>query len=362
MKAAICYEYGQPLSVEDVQIDAPQYGEVQVRIKAVAICHSDVHRIRGDWKGRLPIVVGHEAAGIVERVGEGVQTVQPGDRVAISLLRSCGRCFQCVSGATHLCEGTFAIGAESRLHNQQGQALLHGLNTAAFAEAAIVDQSQLVRVPAELPLDRAALLACGIITGVGAVINTAQVRPGSNVVVIGTGGVGLNAVQGAVLAGASQIIALDILDHKLATAVTFGATAAINAASNDPRQAVRDLTSGRGADYVFVTVGNAQAISQGLSLLRTGGTAVIVGLPRRDALAQVSAYDLVSKGQRIQGSFMGSSRLSIDVPWLAQLYLQGRLKIDELITARYSLSQINEAIETMEGGEALRNVIIFGEE
>jgi Zn-dependent alcohol dehydrogenase len=267
-----------------------------------------------------------------------------------------------VSGATYLCEGTFAIGAESRLHNQQGQALLHGLNTAAFAEATIVDQSQLVRIPAELPLDRAALLSCGVITGVGAVINTAQVHPGSNVVVIGTGGVGLNAIQGAVMAGANQIIALDILEHKLTTARSFGATATINSSHNDVRQTVYDLTTGRGADYVLVTVGSTQAIAQGLSLLRAGGTAVIVGLPRRDTLAQLSAFDLVSKGQRILGSFMGSSRLSIDVPWLAQRYLQGRLKIDELITARYALSQINEAIETMERGEALRNVIVFGEE
>lgn len=358
MKAAVCYAYDQPLSVEDVTLDPPQQGEVRVRIAAVAVCHSDVHRIRGDWQGRLPIVMGHEAAGTVVELGAGVSTVGVGDRVAVSLLRSCGRCAQCVAGAPHLCEGTFAIGAESRLHNQAGVALLHGLNTAAFAEEVIVDQSQLVRIPNELPMDRAALLACGVITGVGAAIHTAQVRPGMNVVVIGTGGVGLNAVQGAALAGAHQIIALDMLDHKLATATTFGATETINAGRADARQAVRDLTGGRGADVVLVTVGSAPAITQGLSLLRVGGTAVIVGLPRRDALAQFSAYDLVAKGQRILGSFMGSSRLSIDVPWLAQLYLQGRLKLDELITARYQLEEINPAIEAMERGEALRNVIL----
>ena len=359
MKAAICYAYGQPLSVEDVSLDPPQQGEVQVRIAAVAVCHSDVHRIRGDWRGRLPIVVGHEAAGIVEAIGAGVTTVQPGDRVAVSMLRSCGRCFQCVSGSPHLCEGTFAIGRESRLHNHDGVPLLHGLNTAAFAEAVVVDQSQVVRVPAALQLDRAALLACGVITGVGAVINTAQLRPGANVVVIGTGGVGLNAVQGAVLAGANQIIALDIADHKLATATTFGATATINSTQGEPTQQVRDLTAGRGADYVLVTVGSAQAVTQGLSLLRIGGTMVIVGLPRRDTLAQVPTYDLVSRGQRMIGSYMGSARLAIDVPWLAQLYLHGRLKIDELITARYSLDQINDAIAAMERGEALRSMIMF---
>jgi Zn-dependent alcohol dehydrogenase len=359
MKAAVCYAYDQPLSVEEVTLDPPQQGEVLVRIAAVAVCHSDLHRIRGDWKGRLPIVVGHEAAGIVETVGEGVTTVQSGDRVAVSMLRSCGRCAQCVAGAPYWCEGTFAIGPQSRLHNQQGVALLHGLNTAAFAEATVVDQSQVVRVPDALPLDRAALLACGVITGVGAVVNTAQVRPGANVVVIGTGGVGLNAVQGAALAGANQIIALDILDPKLQTATAFGATATVNTATTDARQAVRDLTQGRGADAVLVTVGNTDAIAQGLTLLRAGGTLVMVGLPRRDATVPVPAYEVVSKGQRILGSFMGSSRLAIDVPWLADLYLQGRLKVDELITARYPLADINTAIETMEHGAALRNVITF---
>ncbi len=359
MRAAICYAYGKPLSVEEVTLDPPQHGEVQVRIAAVAVCHSDVHRIRGDWKGRLPIVVGHEAAGIVEQVGPGVDTVAVGDHVAVSMLRSCGRCAQCLAGSPALCEGTFAIGRESRLHNQQGDALLHGLNTAAFAEATVVDQSQLVRIPANMAMDQAALLACGVITGVGAVVHAAQVRPGDQVVVIGTGGVGLNAVQGAALAGALQIIALDVLDHKLAVARDFGATATINSTHDDPRQIVRDLTAGRGADAVLVTVGNADAIAQGLTLVRAGGTLVIVGLPRRDAMAAISAYDLASKGIRIQGCFMGNARLSIDVPWLAALALRGQLKLRELITGHYALDQINDAIEAMERGEALRNVIMF---
>lgn len=362
MQAAVCYAYDQPLSVEVVSLDPPQQGEVRVRIAAVAVCHSDVHRIRGDWRGRLPIVVGHEAAGVVEEIGPGVTTVQVGDRVAVSMLRSCGRCVQCLSGSPHLCEGKFAIGPTSRLHNQRGEALLHGLNTAAFAEATVVDQSQVVRVPDSLPLDRAALLGCGVITGVGAVIHTAQVPPGAHVVVIGAGGVGLNAVQGAALAGAAQIIALDILDAKLTAARDFGATSAINTATDDPVARVRALTGGRGADYVLVTVGNAAAITQGLGLLCAGGTLVIVGLPRRDTLVQVNAYDLASKGQRILGSFMGSGRLITDVPWLAERYLDGRLKLDELITARYPLSAINAAIEAMERGAALRNMIMVAPE
>ncbi len=279
MKAAVCYEFGKPLCLEEVDIDPPQKGEVKIRMVATAICHSDVHLIRGElWDADLPVVPGHEAAGIVEEVGEGVTLTKPGDPVVVSLLRSCGRCLSCTEGASYLCEGTFAFDTQGRLRNKLGEPLHHGFKTAAFAEYAVVDQSQIVPVPAEMPLDRAALLACGVITGVGAVINTAQVRPGSNVVVIGTGGVGLNAVQGAVLVGAQQIIAMDILETKLTAARAFGATQTINAGQEDVRQIVRELTGGRGADYVFVTVGSTAAVAQGLTLIRLGGTLVIVGL------------------------------------------------------------------------------------
>jgi S-(hydroxymethyl)glutathione dehydrogenase / alcohol dehydrogenase len=360
MKAAVCYEYGKPLRVEEVDIDPPQMGEVKVRMFATAICHSDVHLIRGElWEVDLPIVPGHEAAGVVEEVGEGVTLVKPGDAVVVSLLGSCGRCLSCVEGFSYLCEGTFALKSQSRLRNKRGEALYHGFKTAAFAEYAIVDQSQLAPVPEDILLDRAALLACGVITGLGAVVNTAQVRPGSNVVVIGTGGVGLNAVQGAVLVGAQQIIAIDILETKLLAARTFGATHTINAGQEDVRQLVRNLTGGRGADYVFVTVGSTAAVVQGLTLIRSGGTLVIVGLPQHGATAPLPVSDLAANGKNILGSCMGSTRLSNDVPWLVNLYRQGRLKLDELITARYPLEQINEAIESMEKGEALRNVIIF---
>ncbi len=360
MKAAVCYEFGKPLRVEEVDIDPPQKGEVKIRMFATAICHSDVHLIRGElWDADLPVVPGHEAAGIVEEVGEGVTLTKPGDPVVVSLLRSCGRCLSCAEGASYLCEGTFAFDTQGRLRNKLGEPLHHGFKTAAFAEYAVVDQSQIVPVPAEMPLDRAALLACGVITGVGAVINTAQVRPGSNVVVIGTGGVGLNAVQGAVLVGAQQIIAMDILETKLTAARAFGATHTINAGQEDVRQIVRELTGGRGADYVFVTVGSTAAVAQGLTLIRLGGTLVIVGLPKQDATVPLPVLNLAANGKKILGSCMGSTRLSNDVPWLVNLYQQGRLKLDELITAHYPLAQINEAIESMEKGEALRNVIVF---
>ena len=359
MKAAVCYEPGKPLLIEDIVIDPPQPGEVKVRLAATAICHSDIHVIRGDWNGKFPVVVGHEAAGVVEEVGENVTLAAPGDNVVVSLLRSCGRCFYCVKGLSNHCDGTFALQTESRLRNKRGEIVYQGIRTAAFAEYAIVDQSQVVQVPQRIPLDLAALLACGVITGVGAVVNTAQVKPGSNVVVIGLGGVGLNAVQGALLAGAGQIAAIDIVDMKSAAARIFGATRTLNSNRDDARQVVLDLTGGRGADYVFVTVGNTTAVSQGITMLRRAGTLVIVGMPPAGATAPLRVGDITEYGLRILGSFVGSSSLRTDVPWLIDLYEQGRLKLDELITARYSLDQVNEAIEATERGEAIRNVIVW---
>jgi NDMA-dependent alcohol dehydrogenase len=359
MKAAVCYGFGQPLLVEEVHLDPPRAGEVKVRLAATGICHSDVHLIRGEWGGDLPVVAGHEGAGIVEATGPGVTLIKPGDHVVVSLLRSCGRCFYCQTGAPHMCAGSFALDTQGRLRNKRGEPLRHGFRTATFAEYAIVDQSQVAPVPDDLPLDRAALLACGVITGLGAVVNTARVAPGSSVVVIGTGGVGLNAVQGAVLSGATPIIAVDRLDTKLLAAHAFGATHTINAAERDAVAAVEELTSGHGAEYVFVTVGNTAAIAQGLHMIGKLGTLVIVGIPEQDATVPLTIDQLVNNGQHVVGSNMGSTRLSVDVPRLVDLYRHGRLKLDELITARYPLERINEAIEAMERGEALRNVIVF---
>ena len=359
MKAAVCYEYGAPLSIEDVELLPPQRGEVKIRVAVTAVCHSDVHFIRGEWGGRPPMVVGHETAGVVEETGDDVKGLAPGDRVIVSLLRRCGRCFYCMTGSPNLCEGVFALDRESRLRDRTGAALRHGFGTATFAEHAIVDQSQVVRIPEDIPLDRACLLACGVITGVGAAVHTAQVQPGSFVVVIGTGGVGLNAVQGAKLAGARRIIAVDILEGKLANARAFGATHTVNGGADDAVQAVRELTDGRGADFVLVTVGSAPAVEQGLAMLRPAGTLVMVGLPNRNAVVSIPIRGFVAKGQRILGSNMGSAHLSLDIPWLVDLYRQGRIKLDELITARYPLEGINDAIGAMERGEALRNLIVF---
>ncbi len=359
MKAAVCCEFGKPLVVEEIELDAPKAGEVRVRLAACAICHSDIHYMEGAWGGPLPTVFGHEAAGVVEETGPGVTLVEAGDHVVVTLIRSCGSCFFCARGEPHHCEGSFALDSESRLHRPSGNTLHQGLGTGAFAEYVVVDQSQVASIPKDMPLDSAALLACGVITGLGSVVNTAKVPAGASVVVIGTGGVGLNSVQGAALSGAEQIIALDIADDKLTAARTFGATHALNSRTEDPRQAVFDLTGGRGADYVFVTVGSAAAMEQGLGLMRDAGTLTVVGMPASGVKMAVEAVNFAYAGQRILGSRMGSTRLRVDIPKLVTLYQQGRLKLDELITGRYALGEINDAIAGVTNAQALRNVIVF---
>ncbi len=359
MNAAVCYAFGQPLVVEDIEISPPQLGEVKVRMAATAICHSDIHLLRGEWGGDVPVVAGHEGAGVVEQVGPGVSLVREGDHVVVSLLRACGRCRFCTTGAPHLCEGSFALKTESRLRSRSGQAIRHGLNTAAFAEHVIVDQSQLITVPKDMPLDVAALLACGVITGIGAVVNRAQVVPGKSVVVIGAGGVGLNAIQGARLSGANPIIAVDMVDSKLEAALEFGATHTVNARSADAAARISDITNGQLADYVFVTVGSVAAAEQAYHLAGTRGVIVFVGIPDWASKASIPVGQTITSEKTITGSLMGSTRLSVDVPRLIALYQARRLKLDELITARYSLHQINEAIASTESGAALRNVIMF---
>ncbi len=363
MKAAVCYEFKKPLVVEEVEIDSPKWGEVLVRMEATAICHSDIHYIEGERAVQPPLVVGHEGAGTVEEVGQGVVDLKVGDRVALSLLRQCGRCFYCTLGMPYHCEGHFALATESRLRNHAGVPLGDGdLGTSAFAERAVVDQSQVVRIPDDISLDRACLLACGVITGAGAVLNTARVRPGSSVAVIGCGGVGLNAIQGAVLAGARHIIGLDTNPAKLEAALEFGATHTIHIGAEDAAGAVREVTDGRGADYAFVTVGTDTAVTQGFATIRTAGTLVLVGLPAPGVTSPLPIREFAWAGQHLIGSCMGSARLRIDVPRYIDLYRQGRLKLDELITKRYPLTRINEAIDAVKDGKARRNIIMFGDD
>ena len=359
MKAAVCHEFGKPLVVEEIELDPPEAGEVKVRLAACAICQSDIHYMNGAWGGSPPMVFGHEAAGIVESAGPGVSLAKPGDHVVVSLIRSCGRCFFCSQGTPTMCEADYPIDREPRLRSGDGAAIYHGLRTGAFAEYAVVDQSQVVPIPEDIPLESAALLACGVITGCGAVLNTAKVPAGSSVVVIGTGGVGLNSVQGAALAGAQPIIALDLQDKKREAALAFGASHGLDAAEPTVGDNVRSLTQGRGADYVFVTVGSAKAIEQGMGLLRQAGTLVVVGMPPAGVKAELEALDLADYSYRILGSKMGATRLAVDIPKLVAHYQQGRLKLDQLISARYPLDQINQAIADVSRPETLRNVIVF---
>ncbi len=359
MKAAVCYEFGKPLVIEEVTLDPPKAGEVRVKLAACAICRSDIHYAEGAWGGRLPAIYGHEAAGVVEEVGPEVSLATTGDHVVVTLIRSCGDCFFCTQGDPHMCETVFRLDKNDCHHDKDGGRIKQGLRTGAFAEYVVVEESQVVPIPKEVPLDSASLLACGVITGLGAVVNTAKVPAGSSVVVIGTGGVGLNSVQGAALSGAQPIIALDLSDAKLEAAKTFGATDGVNPAVDDALEAVKGLTNGRGADFVFVTVGSVKAIEEGLGLLRNAGTLVVVGMPAAGAMAQFEPLKFADRGQRIIGSKMGSTRLRVDLPRLVAHYQQGRLKLDELITARYPLDEINDAIAAVNRGEALRNVIVF---
>ncbi len=359
MNAAVLYEYGKPLVIEDIALDSPKQGEVLIRMVASGICHSDVNVVKGDEKASLPIILGHEAAGIVEEVGDGVTRVKPGERVAAGLWRSCGHCFYCISGYPNNCETPHVLDTEIRAHNRKGEPVRLGMRVASWAEYAVVDQTQIVPVPDGIPLETAALIGCGVITGVGAVVNTAQVEAGSSVVVIGLGGVGINAVQAGRLVGARHVVAVDVLDSKLEKARDFGATHLINSAREDPVKLVKDLTAGRGADYVFVTVGSVKAITQSFDMIRKRGTVVLIGLLPGGETAPLPVTRMALTEGRVIGSYLGSTRLTVLVPQLLELYQQGRLKLDELVTARYPLDQINEAITIVDRGEAVRNVIVF---
>jgi Zn-dependent alcohol dehydrogenase len=358
-RAAVARAFGQPLVLEEVALAEPAQGEIRVKIKACAICHSDIFYWEGAWGGDLPAVYGHEAAGIVEAVGPGVTRVKPGDHVVATLIRSCGGCPSCAGGAPVFCEEVFPLDRVSPLKAANGESIVHGMRIGAFAEHVVVDQSQVAAIPQDLPFDVASLIACGVLTGFGAVVNTAGVGAGASVVVIGCGGVGLNSVQGARVSGAAPIIAVDVAPAKLEAAKDFGATHTINAKTEDVAARVADITGGRKADYVFVTVGVAGAAEQAITLMKRAGSVVLVGMPPSGVSATFDPGWLAADGQRILGSKMGSARLPIDVPKLVELYREGRLKLDELITERFPFENINEAIASSRAGKALRNVVMF---
>ena len=359
MKAAVCRAFGAPLELEELLLEPPQQGEVRVQVEACAICHSDVSLVEGAWGGSLPAVFGHEVAGVVQELGSGVDSVSPGDRVVVSLLRSCGRCFFCRRGESHLCEQEFPIDREGRLRTRTGEPVSQGLHVAGFAEEVVVDQSQIAVVPQSLAFDSAALLGCGVVTGFGAVVQRARVAEGSSVLVVGAGGVGLNSLQGAAHCGASPIVAVDVSPVKREVATRFGATHVLDPAKGDVAADVRALTAGRGVDYAFVTVGRGAAIELALTCVRRGGTLVVVGMPPSGETFQVEAVSLAHDDVRILGSKMGSARLADAVPRLVELYEDGRLQLDELVAGRFPLDRINEALASSRAGETVRNVIVI---
>ncbi|HEY3765644.1 MAG TPA: zinc-binding dehydrogenase [Gaiellales bacterium] len=357
-RAAVCRRFAEPLSIEPVELDAPGPGEVRIRVTACAICHSDVAYADGAWGGELPAVYGHEACGVVLETGAGVESPRIGERVVVSLVRFCGACARCREGAPALCEARFRLDDLSPIRLAGGERAVQGLRCATFADEAVVHASQAVPIPDGLPDTSACLIACAVMTGTGAVVRDARVEPGSAVVVIGAGGVGLNAVQAAVGAGAAHVIAVDVAQAKLAAARAFGATATVDASAADPVAAVTAVVGAAGADAVIVTAGTATAVDQGLACLRRGGTLVCVGMPASGQAAHFDPGALAHDGKRIVGSKLGSARPAEDIPRLAALYAAGRLRLDELVTATYPLDDINAAVAAMRRGEAIRNVIV----
>ncbi|MBN1190102.1 MAG: alcohol dehydrogenase catalytic domain-containing protein [Dehalococcoidales bacterium] len=370
-KAAVLYEYGQPLIIEEVTLDPPHpaRNEVKVRVAATSICHSDIHSFRGEHgHPELPAVGGHEVTGYVDEIGEGVvYDVKPGDRVIVSLVPvGCGQCYYCVKGFPYRCEkdspprprtgGFQGISAAGRYLNKNGKRLTQfGGGVAGFVEYTIVHENRLVKMPDNMPFDRAAPLACGVMTGYGAVVNLAQVKPRSSVCVVGAGGVGLSAIQGARLSGAYPVIAVDILDNKLELARDFGATHTINTKiEKDPVSAVWQIAGGRGADYVFVAVGGMDVLRQSFLMSSPGSMTVIIGHHGNDTLSAFEPTDLFG---RILTGGGGNPRTRIDIPNLIEYYLTGQLKLDEYITGHYPLEKINDAIGDMLSGQGIRPVI-----
>ncbi len=359
MKAAVMEKAGAPLVVRDVAIADPGPHEVLVRTAAVGLCHSDLHMLQGIYPLPLPAVLGHEVSGVVDAVGSQVSGLKAGDHVVGCLSVYCGHCQSCAAGHQVLCQNPDVkqpAGKANRLW-LAGNPLSQVFNLSGFAEQILVHENALVKIREDMPLDRAALLGCAVITGTGAVFHSARVTPGSSVVVVGCGGVGLSAVNGAVIAGAARIIAVDMLPGKLELARSFGATDVINASEGDAVAQVLALTGG-GADFAFECIGLKQTAEQCYAMLAPAGTATVIGLFRPDAKIELPAIDFL-KEKRIQGSLMGSNRLALDIPRLVELYLQGKLLLDELISQRISLDEINEGFIAMQAGSVARCVVTF---
>jgi S-(hydroxymethyl)glutathione dehydrogenase / alcohol dehydrogenase len=363
INAAILWEQGAPLLVEEAELEAPRAGEVLVELKAAGVCHSDLHAACGDWPARTPLVLGHEGAGVVREVGEGVTRVRPGDHIVFCWAPSCGTCAPCLEDRPVLCDRLERTTYRNRLPaggsrlRARGQDVAHFNGTACFADFAVVAEEGAIPVDADVPFEVLATLGCAVVTGIGAVTSAARVERGARVAVIGAGGVGLNVVQGAVLAGCEKIIAVDTRLRPLNLARDFGATHTIAAGTGNVAKEVRALTGGRGADYVFDTVGTPATISQALESARKGGAVVLTGLSRTDALASIPAFPFVMQEKRLIGSLYGSGRPLMDIPRLVTLYQAGELKLRELVTRTYHLNGVNDALAALAAGEGARGII-----
>jgi S-(hydroxymethyl)glutathione dehydrogenase/alcohol dehydrogenase len=361
MKAAVLHAPNQPMTIEEVSLAKPKAREVLVRTAYAGLCHSDLHFIEGLYPHPLPAVLGHEVSGVVEAVGGDVTYLKPGDHVIGCLSVFCGACQYCTSGRTVLCDNSevkMLPGQSRRLSWEKEGPINQFLNLSAFAEQMVVHENALVKIDPDIPLDRAALVGCGVITGVGAVMNTARVPVGSTVAVIGCGGVGLSAVNGAALAGASRILALDTLPEKLELAKELGATDTVLVGNEDPVQQVRDMTGG-GVEYSFECLGLKATAEQAFAMLRPGGTATIVGMVPFGVKIELHGYDFLRE-RKIQGSSMGSNHFRTDMPRLLTMWKQGRLKLDHLISRKIALDEVNDAFARLKGGHVVRQLIDFG--
>ena len=331
--------------------------DVRVDVAACAVCHSDIHYAEGAWGGYLPAVYGHEAAGVINAVGDDVSDVAVGDHVVVTLIRSCGDCSQCDRGNHVFCETPFSSDESHRLSTDAGDEVQAAMLCGAFAEEVVVDHSQVVAIPKDLDWTVASLLACGVITGVGAVTNTSTIDSSSSVVVVGAGGVGLNTIQGAAIVGAPVVIAVDIAQEKLDIAKNFGATHV--ATPDDARSVIKEATGRKGVTHALVTVGSSAAISAALRYIEPGGELVIVGMPASNQEIEIDPSIIAAVGHRIVGSKMGTSQIRRDIPQLIEWYKEGKLKLDELVSGTYALDDINSAIDNVADGGTIRNVVLM---
>jgi S-(hydroxymethyl)glutathione dehydrogenase/alcohol dehydrogenase len=359
MRAAVLREIGKPLEIENVQINKPKSHEVLIRTAAAGVCHSDLHFVEGLYRYPMPVVLGHESAGIVEQVGSEVRSVKPGDHVITCLSAFCGRCEHCLTGHMSRCQSPETkrqAGDEPRLA-KDGGAMNQFLNLSSFAEQMLIHENACVKIRDDMPLDRAALIGCSVTTGTGAVFHTSNVRPGETVAVIGCGGIGLACINGAAIAGAGRVIAVDMVGSKLNLAKQFGATDVVNAKDGDPVAQVIELTKG-GVHHSFEAVGLKKTAEQAFKMLARGGTANVIGMIPVGQMIELHGVDFLGE-KRIQGCAMGSNRFPVDMPRLVDFYLTGKLKLDDMISRRIKLKEVNEAFDELKRGEIARSVIVF---